>query len=229
MKTIGLIGGMSWESSDLYYQHLNHQIQQRLGGLHSAKVMLYSVDFSEIEQLQVQGQWDQAGMQLADIAMRLQQAGADVIALCTNTMHKVAAQIEQQISIPFLHIADATIRQIQQQGIQKVGLLGTAFTMEQDFYKSRLLQSGLEVMIPVDSDRKDVHDIIYDELCQGKIMQSSRQRYIEIVQGLIESGAQGIIMGCTEIGMLIGQESCAVPLFDTTRIHVDALADFSLS
>lgn len=229
MKTIGLIGGMSWESSDLYYQQLNRKIQQRCGGLHSAKVILNSVNFHDIEVLQRENRWDEAGQYLAQNAMQLVAAGADVIALCTNTMHKVAAQIEGAIDCPFVHIADATIQAIQQQKIQRVGLLGTAFTMQQDFYKGRLLTQGIDVLIPNSNDQVIVHEVIYQELCQGKIIASSKQQYLRIIQSMIEQGVEGVILGCTEIGLLIQQQDLNIPVFDTTQIHVDALVNFALS
>nr|WP_227560574.1 aspartate/glutamate racemase family protein [Acinetobacter bereziniae] len=229
VKTIGLLGGMSWESTDLYYQQLNKSVQQKLGKLHSAKVVLISVDFAEIEILQRQGLWEDAGIYLKEKAVQLEQAGAEGILLCTNTMHKVASYIEHSISIPFIHIADATAKEILNQNIRKVGLLGTRFTMEQDFYKQRLEQQGINVLIPHQAHRKIVHDIIYDELCLGVINELSRQKYIQIVEQLILEGAEGIILGCTEICMLIGDTPFSVPLFDTTSIHTQAAVDFALS
>lgn len=229
MKTIGLLGGMSWESTDLYYQQINKLLQQRLGGLHSAKIVLVSVDFAEIEQLQQQGLWQQAGQYLAEQALNLQRAGADCVVLCSNTMHKVAAQIEAIIDIPFIHIADATAKDILSQGIDQVGLLGTAFTMQQDFYKSRLEQQGITVMLPDQQGQQLVHQVIYEELCLGMINPDSKQHYIQIVEGLIADGAQGIILGCTEICMLIGDVQFSVPLFDTTAIHAIAAVDFALT
>lgn len=229
MKTIGLIGGMSWESSDVYYQQLNRQIQQRCGGLHSAKVILNSVNFHDIEILQRESRWEEAGQYLSHVALQLEQAGADVIALCTNTMHKVAVQIENAIERPFLHIADATIQAIQKQKLNKVALLGTAFTMQQDFYKGRLLAQGIEVLVPNENDQKIVHGVIYQELCHGQILESSKQNYLEIIQDLKHQGAAGIILGCTEIGLLIQQKDVDLPVFDTTQIHVNALVDFALS
>ena len=228
MKTIGLLGGMSWESTDLYYQQINKLLQQRLGGLHSAKIVLVSVDFAEIEKLQQQGLWQQAGQYLAEQALNLQRAGADCVVLCTNTMHKVAAQIEAAIDIPFIHIADATAKDISAQGIEQVGLLGTAFTMQQDFYKSRLEQQGITVMVPDSQDQQRVHQVIYDELCLGVINPMSKQDYIQIIEGLIADGAQGIILGCTEICMLIGDVKFDVPVFDTTAIHAIEAVNFAL-
>lgn len=229
MKTIGLLGGMSWESTALYYQQINQAVQQHLGGLHSAKVIIASVDFAEISQLQKQGQWQQAGQYLAEHALKLQQAGADCIVLCTNTMHKVAEEIIAAINIPFIHIADATAQAILTQQINKVGLLGTAFTMQQDFYTGHLKQQGLAVLLPDLAAQNIVHQVIFDELCKGKIRAESKQRYIQIVEALIAAGAQGIILGCTEICMLIGDVKFSVPLFDTTTIHSQAAVDFALS
>ena len=229
MKTIGLLGGMSWESSDIYYQQLNRKIQQSYGGLHSAKVILSSVDFHEIEQLQRENRWDEAGQYLAQLAMQLELAGAEVIALCTNTMHKVAEQIESAVQVPLLHIVDATTQVIKKQNIQCVGLLGTAFTMQQDFYKARLIAQGIEVLTPTLADQMIVHDVIYQELCCGKINASSKHEYLRIIQTMLQQGAEGIILGCTEIGLLIQQQDLQVPIFDTTHIHVDALVEFSLS
>lgn len=229
MKTIGLIGGMSWESSDIYYQQLNRKIQQCCGGLNSAKVILNSVNFHDVELLQREGRWDEAGHYLAEVAQSLQRAGADVIALCTNTMHKVAENIEQSINVPFLHIADATVEAIHSQQINTVALLGTAFTMEQDFYKSRLIDQNIQVLIPDQADRLIIHDVIYQELCRGMIQAGSKRAYLDIIQKMIEQGAQGVILGCTEIGMLIQSSDLSVPVFDTTHIHVNALVNFALS
>nr|WP_312321967.1 aspartate/glutamate racemase family protein [Acinetobacter oleivorans] len=229
MKTIGLLGGMSWESTSLYYQQINKMVHRRLGKLHSAKVIINSVDFEEIAALQAKGLWQEAGAYLAEQAQNLEKAGAECILVCTNTMHKVAAQIEDSISIPFLHIADATAKEILSQNIGKVALLGTAFTMEQDFYKARLQDYGIEVIIPNETDRKIVHRIIYEELCLGVINLDSQQKYIAIVERLIAEGAQGIILGCTEICMLIGELKFSVPLFDTTAIHAKEAVSFSLN
>nr|WP_174506933.1 aspartate/glutamate racemase family protein [Acinetobacter sp. Marseille-Q1620] len=229
MKTIGLLGGMSWESTDLYYQQINKITQNKLGQLHSAKVILISVDFAEIEELQYKGLWHEAGLYLQEKAVQLEKGGADGILLCTNTMHKVASYIECSISIPFIHIADATAKEILSKNIKKVGLLGTAFTMEQDFYTSRLENQGIEVVIPDTDDRKVVHDVIYNELCLGVIKKQSQQKYVQIVDKLISSGVEGIILGCTEICMLIGDIKFSVPVFDTTAIHAKAAVDFSLS
>jgi len=229
MKKIGLLGGMSWESTALYYQQINKMVHLKLGKLHSAKVIINSVDFEEIAALQAKGLWQEAGAYLAEQAQNLEKAGADCILVCTNTMHKVAAQIEDSISIPFLHIADATAKEILSQNIGKVALLGTAFTMEQDFYKARLRDHGIEVIIPNEADRKIVHRIIYEELCLGVINPDSQQKYIAIVERLIAEGAQGIILGCTEICMLIGELKFSVPLFDTTTIHAKEAVSFSLN
>lgn len=229
MKTIGLLGGMSWESTALYYQKINKMVHHKLGKLHSAKVIINSVDFEEIAALQAKGLWQEAGAYLAEQALNLEKAGADCILVCTNTMHKIAAQIEDSISIPFLHIADATAKEILSQNIGKVALLGTAFTMEQDFYKARLRDYGIDVIIPNEADRKIVHRIIYEELCLGVINPDSQQKYIAIVEMLIAEGAQGVILGCTEICILIGELKFSVPLFDTTTIHAKEAVSFSLN
>ncbi|MCE6235822.1 aspartate/glutamate racemase family protein [Acinetobacter pittii] len=229
MKTIGLLGGMSWESTALYYQKINKMVHHKLGKLHSAKVIINSVDFEEIAALQAKGLWQEAGTYLAEQAQNLEKAGADCILVCTNTMHKVAEQIEDSISISFLHIADATAKEILSQNIGKVALLGTAFTMEQDFYKARLQHYGIDVVIPNEADRKTVHRIIYEELCLGVINPDSQQKYIAIVERLIAEGTQGIILGCTEICMLIGELKFSVPLFDTTTIHAKEAVSFSLN
>lgn len=230
MKTIGLIGGMSWESTQLYYQQLNEGIKQHLGGLHSAKVVLYSVDFSEIEHYQMNNQWDLAAQCLADAGRRLKLAGADFIVLCTNTMHKVATQIESLSQLPLLHIADATAERITQAGLKKVGLLGTAFTMEQSFYKDRLIEKfNLDVLTPNSDDRRIVHNIIYNELCLGKINPQSKKEYQRIMASLVELGAEGIILGCTEITLLVNENDTTVKVFDTTAIHAQKAVEFSLS
>ncbi|WP_072781568.1 aspartate/glutamate racemase family protein [Duganella sacchari] len=225
MKTIGLIGGMSWESTVPYYREVNQTIKRELGGLHSAKVVLYSVDFHEVERLQHAGDWDAAGAMMADAARALQAAGADFIVLCTNTMHKVAPAIEAAVQIPLFHIADPTAQAIQRAGLNRVGLLGTRFTMEQAFYKERLReQHGLEVVVPEQADRDIVHRIIYDELCLGRIVDASRDEYRRIIASLVAQGAQAIILGCTEISLLVAQQDAAVPLFDTTSIHARSAA-----
>ncbi|MGN7169425.1 aspartate/glutamate racemase family protein [Paenibacillus cellulositrophicus] len=228
MKVIGLIGGMSWESSALYYRMINEEVRSRLGGLHSAKCLLYSVDFEEIERYQAEGAWEKAGEVLGQTARALEKGGADFIVICTNTMHKVVDDIQSQIQIPILHIADATAVQIKESQIQKVGLLGTKYTMEQDFYKSRLELTGIQVIVPDRDDREAVNKIIYEELCLGKIHQESRDYYKKVIQGLIESGAEGIILGCTEIGLLVKPEDAEVPLFDTTYIHACEAVNMSL-
>jgi len=222
VKIIGLLGGMSWESTALYYRILNQQVKQRLGGLHSAQLVLYSVDFQHIEQLQSAGEWQQAGEILAEAARNLERAGAQSIVLCTNTMHKVAPQISAAVAIPLLHIADATGRRIQQAGLRKVGLLATRFTMEQDFYRGRLQQQfGLDVITPDKADRERVHEVIYHELCLGQINPDSRRCFGQIMQQLVEQGAEAIILGCTEITLLVDASDASVPLFDTTFIHAE--------
>lgn len=219
MKTIGLIGGMSWESTAEYYQLINEEVKNRLGGLHSAKCLLYSVDFEEIERYQAEGKWDKAGIVLGEVAYSLEKAGADFIVICTNTMHKVVEYIEGKISIPILHIADATASQIKKSSIQTVGLLGTKYTMEQDFYKSRIASNDIKVLTPNKEDREKINQIIYHELCLGKIQQSSREYFKKVIKHLTDDGAEGIILGCTEIGLLVKKEDSEVPLFDTTVIH----------
>lgn len=229
MRTIGLLGGMSWESSSEYYRLINQHIQQRLGGLHSAQCVMFSVDFAQVEELQQRGAWEEAGVVLADAAQRLERAGADIVVLCTNTMHKVASAIESAVAIPLLHIADPTAQAITHQGIQVVGLLGTRFTMEQEFYKGRLVaQHGLEVLVPRADERAIVHRIIYEELCLGRIVPESRQAYRAIMADLVEAGAQAIILGCTEIGLLVQEHDTTVPVFDTTKLHAEAAVDFAL-
>ena len=229
MKTIGLIGGMSWESSIEYYRIINEMVKAKFGGLHSAKSLMYSVDFAEIEVLQHQGRWGDAAKILVDAAQNLERGGADFIVLCTNTMHKVADDIQNHVTIPFMHIADATARLVKDSGIQRIGLLGTRFTMEEEFYKGRLLQKyGLNVIIPNVQEREIVHRVIYDELVVGRIAQGSKEQYIDIIEQMIGRGAEGVILGCTEIGLLVHQEDSRVPLFDTTRIHAEAAVEFAL-
>ncbi len=229
MKTIGLIGGMSWESTIPYYRIINQTVQNSLGGLHSAKIMLFSVDFHHIAELQSHANWIEAGKILANAARTLEQAGADVLVLCTNTMHKVASDIEAAVTIPLLHIADPTAMTIKATALTKIGLLGTRFTMEQDFYRQRLqTKHGLEVIIPDEADRQIIHDIIYHELCQGKIVERSRNAYQQIIQKLEKMGAQAIILGCTEIGLLIQTEQASLPLFDTATIHAQYAAAYAL-
>ncbi|MFH1158904.1 MAG: aspartate/glutamate racemase family protein [Pseudomonadota bacterium] len=228
MKTIGLIGGMSWESTVPYYRQINESVRERLGGLNSAKIILYSVNFHEIEQFQRAGNWESAAEMLADAARALQAAGADFLVLCTNTMHKVASSIENAVRIPLLHIADPTAEKIKQAGFSTVGLLGTRFTMEQEFYKERLRERhGLQVVIPKREDCEVVHRIIYEELCLGKVTPESRTEYRRVIADIIEQGAQGIILGCTEISLLIGQQDSEVPLFDTTGIHAHKAAEWA--
>lgn len=223
MKTIGLLGGMSWESTELYYRWINEGIKSRLGGLHSAKIAMVSVDFQEIEVLQHAGDWEKAGQVLAEAGRQVEAAGADFLLICTNTMHKVAPQIEAAINIPILHLADATADRIKAQGIKRVGLLGTNFTMEQDFYRGRLTDKhGLDVLVPSPEDRQIIHRIIYDELVLGEVRESSRQAYLTIMDKLRNQGAEAIIEGCTEIVLLVQQQHTDIPLFDTTAIHAEA-------
>ena len=229
MKTIGLIGGMSWESSAEYYRLINEEVKQRLGGLHSAKCILYSVDFAEVEACQRNGEWSRAAGILGDAARGLEAAGADFLVICTNTMHKVADGIQAAIKIPLLHIADLAARQVLAGGIQTVGLLGTRYTMEEDFYRSRLEGRGIKVIIPKESDRAAIDTVIFDELCLGRIIDESRARYKGIIQELVEQGAGGIVLGCTEIGLLVKPEDSVVPLFDTTLIHAGGAVSFALA
>ena len=229
MKTIGLIGGMSWESTAIYYRLINDMVKNRLGGLHSAQLLMWSFDFDDIAQLQAAANWDEATRRMVDAGNRLKKAGADALVICTNTMHKMATDVERETGLPLLHIADATARAIKVQNIQKVGLLATRFTMEQDFYKGRLLEShGINAIVPDEAGRSSVHQIIYDELCKGVVKPESKSRYLEIIADLIQQGAQGIILGCTEIGMLIAQEDVSVSVFDTTSLHAAAAVDFAL-
>lgn len=229
MKTLGLLGGMSWESSLEYYRIINETVKARLGGLHSARCVLYSVNFAEIEFLQNQGKWEEAAVHLSEAARRIERAGAECLLICTNTMHKLADEIQAQIQIPVLHIADAAAQRIQTQELGTVGLLGTKFTMEQDFYKGRLTERyGLSVLIPNDAERAEVHRVIYEELCLGKIQPPSKKRFLAIIQHLQQQGAEGIILGCTEIPLLVQQADCPIPLFDTTRIHAEAAVEFIL-
>lgn len=230
MKTIGLLGGMSWESTANYYKAINQKVKQRLGDLNSAKICLYSVNFADIEQLQHQGEWQKTADILSEAAQSVEKAGADFLLICTNTMHKVAPEIESAINIPLLHIADTTGQQLVQNGIKSVGLLGTQFTMEQDFYKKRLTDKfGIEVLVPQDRERKQVHEIIYNELCRGEINQSSKETYLDIIDNLKQAGADAIILGCTEIAMLVKPEDTSVPLYDTAAIHASAAVDMALS
>lgn len=229
MKTIGMIGGMSWESTATYYRMLNEAVNAQLGGLHSAKLVLASVDFQEIERMQRLGAWDEAGCMMADAAQSLEAAGADFLVLCTNTMHKVANAIESAVAIPLLHIADPTAEAITHLGMKKVGLIGTRFTMEQDFYRGRLKdRHGLEVVVPDEVDRQTVNAVIYEELCQSKVLAASRAQYQRILQQLVEDGAEGIILGCTEIPMLISSPDSPVPVFDTTSLHARKAVEWAL-
>jgi aspartate racemase len=229
MKTIGLLGGMSWESTVGYYREINEGVKQTLGGLHSAKIAMYSVDFEPIEKLQHKGDWDGTARILSEAALNIQSAGADFLLICTNTMHKVAPQIERSIEIPLLHIADATAEVLVDAGIKTVGLLGTAFTMEQDFYKGRLSENfGLNVLIPNDKDRQIVHKIIYQELCLGKIQATSKAEYLRIIDMLSDQGAEAIILGCTEIGMLLNQSDTEIKLLDTTVIHAQKAVEYAI-
>lgn len=229
MKTIGLLGGMSWESTAEYYRLANELVRERLGGLHSAKIVMLSVDFAEIEAMQVAGQWVEAGAVLAEAANRLELAGADLIVLCTNTMHKVAAPIEDAISVPFVHLGDTTADAVRAAGLTRVGLLGTVFTMEQDFYADRLRQHGLEVLLPEAEDRQRLNAIIYDELCLGVVREESRAFYLQAIERLVDVGAEGIILGCTEIELLVDQSDLVTPVFPTTRLHVEAAVNLALA
>lgn len=228
MKTIGLIGGMSWESTVTYYQIINQIVKKELGGLHSAKILLYSVDFQEIEECQAQGDWDKSACILTEAALHLEKAGADFIVICTNTMHKIVPMMQMKIHIPILHIAEATAQKLKEQNIHKVALLGTKYTMQQDFYKDKLKEAGIEVIIPNDKGVELVNDIIYNELCLGNIFEKSKQEYLKIIDDLKEKGAQGVILGCTEIGLLIQQDDTELPVFDTTQIHATKAALLSI-
>ena len=229
MKTIGLLGGMSWESSIEYYRIINETVRDKLGGLHSAKSIMVSVDFAEIEALQHEGRWDETARMLIAAAQNVERGGGDFVVLCTNTMHKVAEEVQEHIRIPLLHIADATAERVKSQGLKKLGLLGTKFTMEEAFYKDRLIEAhGLEVVIPAEPEREVVHRVIYDELCLGEIKAASQAAYIRIMDSLVEEGAEGIILGCTEISLLVGQQDSLAPLFDTTEIHAQAAVEYSL-
>lgn len=228
MKTIGLIGGMSWESTVTYYQIINEIVKKELGGLHSAKCILYSVDFDEIERCQSTGAWEKSGEILGKAAESLEAAGADFILICTNTMHKVFEQVQRYVNIPFIHIAQATADVLKRENITRVGLLGTKYTMEQDFYKGKLAENGISVVIPDADDIETVNSIIFHELCVGKIEDESRKKYLEIIDKMSAKGVQGVILGCTEIGLLIHQEDTSVKLFDTTQIHGEAAAYVSL-
>jgi len=229
MKTIGMIGGMSWESSIEYYRITNQRVREKLGGLHSAKSVMVSVDFAEIETLQSSGRWDEATQVMIDTALQVQRGGANFLMICTNTMHRMAEEVRAALQIPLLHIADATAARIQQAGMSKIGLLGTRFTMEEDFYRGRLESlHGLQVLIPAAPDRELVHRVIYDELVLGQTNAQSRAEYVRIIKQMQAEGAQGVILGCTEIGLLVKQSDVELPLFDTTRIHAEAAVDAAL-
>jgi aspartate racemase len=230
MKTIGLIGGMSWESSLEYYRIINEEVKKRLGGFHSARCLMYSVDFAEIERLQHSGDWDKLAWILGQVAVRLEAGGADFLVLCTNTMHKVAPALEAAVNVPLLHIADPTAERIKARGIKKVGLLGTRFTMEEEFYRGRLEKKhGLEVLVPDESDRQLIHHVIYYELCDGSLQAESRRKFRTVIEKLGQAGAQGVILGCTEIGLLVKEKDSPLPIFDTTIIHAQAAVDYALS
>jgi len=230
MQTIGLLGGMSWESTETYYREINEGIKARLGGLHSARICMYSVDFDEIEKLQTSGNWAETAVILSDAAKRIEAGGADFLVICTNTMHKVAPEIEANIKIPILHIADATANEIIAKGMSRVGLLGTRFTMGQNFYKGRLNgYFGIEVIVPETVDQEIVHNVIYNELCIGKSYEESRKEFVRIIESLAEQGAEGVILGCTEIALLVQQQHTTVPLFDTTKIHAKKAVEKAIS
>lgn len=228
-RTLGIIGGMSWESTESYYRLINEGIKAELGNMHSADLLIHSVDFASIGELQAQGAWDEMGAILANSGKRLQSAGAQGLLIATNTMHKVVDDVQAATNLPIIHIADATAKAIQAQGLTKIALLGTQFTMTQDFYKQRLIDAGLQVLIPDNDARAEVHRIIYDELCQGQFLDSSRQYYSQVIKDLANKGAEGVILGCTEIGLLIQQEDSPIAVFDTTAIHAAAAVDFLLS
>lgn len=229
MKTIGLIGGMSWESTIEYYRIINELVSKRLGGLNSGKILLYSVNFQEIADLQHENKWDELTEIMIDIAQKLEKAGADVVLICTNTMHKMADEVQKSINIPLLNIIDVTAEKIKEMGLKKVGLLGTKFTMEDDFYKGRLKRKhGIDVLIPDEEGRQIVHDVIYNELCKGRIKEFSKEKFKRIIADLASKGAEGVILGCTEIPLLIKQEDCDIPIFDTTMIHAEAAVNFAL-
>ena len=228
LKTLGLIGGMSWESTVTYYKIINETVKEKLGGLHSAKCILYSIDFQEIEECQANGNWEKSGEILGEAANNLEKAGADFIVICTNTMHKVINQIKEKISIPILHIAEMTAEKILEKGLKNIALLGTKYTMEQDFYKSKLIEKEINVIIPDKNDIEIINKVIYDELCLGIINSNSKKKFLEIVDKLRNKGAEGIILGCTEIGLLIKNEDTDVPLFDTAVIHAEEAAIYSI-
>ncbi|MEV7783575.1 aspartate/glutamate racemase family protein [Kitasatospora sp. NPDC088351] len=229
MRTLGLIGGMSWESTAEYYRRLNELTRERLGGLHSAQLVLYSVDFAAIEQLQAEGRWTEAGEILAGAARSLEAAGAELLLICTNTMHRVADQVAAAVSVPLLHLADATAGAVRSAGLRRIGLLGTAFTMEQDFYRGRLEANGLDVVVPDAAGRALVHRVIYEELCLGIVREESRAAYRRVIEELVAAGAEGVILGCTEIELLIGPQDSPVPVFPTARLHAEAAIDAALA
>ena len=230
MKVIGLLGGMSWESSLEYYRIINETVKERLGGLHSAKCILYSLDFQEIELLQYEGKWDELTKIMIESAQNLEKAGANMVLICTNTMHKMANEVQNAIQIPLLHIADAAAEKVKEMNLKKVGLLGTKYTMEQDFYKGRIKEKyNIDVIIPGTDEREDVHNVIFNELCLGQIKDESRERYKKIIKNLAKNGAEGIILGCTEIPLLINQKDFAIPIFDTTLIHCIFAVDYALN
>lgn len=228
MKLIGLLGGMSWESTEYYYRQLNVGVRERLGGLHSARCLLLSLDFAQVERLQAAGDWDEAAALLAEGGRALQAGGAECVVLCTNTMHRVHAQLQAAVEVPVLHIADGTATALQGAGVTRVGLLGTRYTMEHEFYRGRLEARGLDVIIPAAVDRVLVHKVIYDELCMGRVLEKSREAFRAVAARLADDGAEAVVLGCTEIGLLIGQADCPVPVFDTTLLHVQAALDFAL-
>lgn len=228
-RTLGIIGGMSWESTESYYRLINEGVKAKLGGLHSADLLIHSVDFGPINTLQETGEWEALGEMMASSGKRLQAGGAQGLLIATNTMHKLVNEVQAATDLPIIHIADATAAAIKAQGLTKIALIGTQFTMTQDFYKQRLVDAGLQVMIPIDDERAEVHRIIYEELCQGKLVDSSRAYYRQVIEALAEQGAEGVILGCTEIGLLITQADSPIPVFDTTAIHAEAAVDFLLA
>lgn len=228
MKRIGLLGGMSWESTVTYYQMINEAVKRRLGGLHSAELVLYSVDFAEIEKCQAEGDWERSGEILGEAAAALERAGAEMILICTNTMHKVAPQIQANIQVPLVHIAEATADELNRRGICRAALLGTKYTMTQDFYKAKLVEAGIEVLVPDEADMETVNDVIYQELCLGEIRAESKEKFLAIIRRLESQGAEGVILGCTEIGLLVKQEDVELPVFDTTLIHGEKAVEMAL-
>lgn len=228
MKTIGLIGGLSWESTADYYRYINTYVKEELGGLHSSKCLLYSFDFEEIVNLQQSGNWKKATSCMVDAAKTLENGGADVLIICTNTMHKMAGKVQESVTIPIIHIADAAAEKVKEQGLKTVGLLGTNYTMTQDFYKERLAKHGIDVIIPSEEDRKFIHDVIFNELCKGEYKSESREGYLQVINRLYQQGAEGVVLGCTEIPLLIKQTDTTIPLFDTTLIHAEAAVKFAL-